>query len=136
MTDKDKIIFYDGECGLCNRSVQFVLKHEKTPVIQFSALQSAFAIDFFERNNYPQPDFSTFYFYSDNRLFQKSKAAFKVIPYLKWYCQPLRIFSVLPTSLTDFGYNFIAKRRKRIGGSFCVVPSIENRKRFIEKGNF
>lgn len=127
----DTIIFYDGECGLCNRSVQFVLKHERSSNISFSALQSDFAKDFFDKHQLPLPDFSTFYFYKDHRLYKKSTAAFKVIPYLKWYWQPLRIFSLLPVRLTDSVYNFIAKRRKKIGGTFCVIPSIENKKRFI-----
>lgn len=127
----DAIIFYDGDCGLCNRSVQFVLKHERCSEISFSALQSNFSKTFFDKHQLPSPDFSTFYFYKDNQLYKKSTAAFKVIPYLKWYWQPLRAFSLLPVRLTDLVYDFIAKRRKKIGGIFCVIPSEENRKRFI-----
>jgi predicted DCC family thiol-disulfide oxidoreductase YuxK len=127
----DMIIFYDGDCGLCNRSVQFVLKHERCSEISFSALQSDFAKTFFDEHQLPSADFSTFYFYKDNHLYQKSKAAFKVISYLKWYWRPLRIFSLLPVKLTDSVYNFIAKRRKKIGGTFCVIPSEGNRNRFI-----
>lgn len=127
----DAIIFYDGECGLCNRSVQFVLKHERSPVISFSALQSNFAKDFFDNHQLPSPDLSTFYFYKNNQLYKKSTAAFKVISYLRWYWQPLRIFSLLPVKFTDSVYNFVAKRRKKIGGTFCVIPSLENKKRFI-----
>ncbi len=127
----NEIIFYDGDCGLCNRSVQFVLKHERDKHIRFSTLQSDFATRFFEEHHFPQPDLTTFYFYSDNRLYKKSKAAFKVIPYLKWYWQPLRIMALLPTAIADMGYDFIAKRRKKIGGTFCVLPSAENMDRFI-----
>lgn len=127
----EKIIFYDGDCGLCNRSVQFVLKHERSTQIRFSALQSGFAQRFFREHQFPPPDMSTFYFYAGNRLYQKSTAAFKVIPYLKWYLQPLRVVALLPVFLTDPVYNFIAKRRKKIGGTFCVLPSTENRQRFL-----
>lgn len=127
----DTIIFYDGECGLCNRSVQFVLKHERSSKISFSALQSDFSKTFFDKYQLPTPDLSTFYFYKDNQLYKKSNAAFKVIPYLKWYWQPLLIFSLLPVKFTDSVYNFIAKRRKKIGGTFCVILSEENKKRFI-----
>lgn len=127
----DSIIVYDGDCGLCNRSVQFVLRHEKDAIIQFSPLQSEFAQRFFEEKHFPTPDYTTFYFYTNNRLFQKSRAAFRIIPYLKWYWQPLRIFALFPPFLTDGVYNFIAKRRKKIGGTFCVIPTAENRKRFI-----
>ena len=38
------IILYDGVCGLCNRLVQFVLKHDSRDYFRFAALQSDFAI--------------------------------------------------------------------------------------------
>lgn len=128
----DLIVFYDGDCGLCNRSVQFVLKHEKSNVIRFSPLQSQFSKRFFEEHQFQTPDYTTFYFYTNNQLYQKSRAAFKIIPALKWYWQPLRLLALFPSFITDGVYNFIAKRRKTIGGTFCVIPTLENRKRFIE----
>jgi predicted DCC family thiol-disulfide oxidoreductase YuxK len=128
----DNIIFYDGDCGLCNSSVQFVLKHEKNNLIYFSALQSDFTKDFFKEHKLPQPDLSTFYFFTGNTLYQKSRAAFKVLPFLKWYLQPLIVFRLVPTFISDRVYNFIAKRRKKLAGKYCVIPTPENRNRFIE----
>ena len=37
------IILYDGVCGLCNRLVQFLLKHDKHGRLRFASLQSEFA---------------------------------------------------------------------------------------------
>lgn len=128
----DSIVFYDGDCGLCNRSVQFILKHEKNNTIRFSPLQSQFSKRFFEEHQFSTPDYTTFYFYANNRLYQKSRAAFRLVPFLKWYWQPLRLFALFPRFITDGVYNFIANRRKKIGGTFCVIPTLENRKRFIE----
>lgn len=128
----DNIIFYDGDCGLCNRVVQFILRHETDSVICFSALQSDFSMDFFESHQFPQPDLSTFYFYSNGKLYNRSKAAFKVIPFLKWYWKPLLVFSILPTSFSDKIYAFVARHRKKIGGTFCILPSSENRSRFYQ----
>jgi predicted DCC family thiol-disulfide oxidoreductase YuxK len=126
----DNIIFYDGDCGFCNRIVQFVLRNEKGSVIYFSALQSDFSVHFFESQQFPKPDLSTFYFYSNGKLYNRSKAAFRVIPFLKWYWKPLLVFSILPVSLSDRIYAFIARHRKKIGGNFCIIPSPENRSRF------
>ncbi|MBC9813536.1 DUF393 domain-containing protein [Crocinitomicaceae bacterium CZZ-1] len=130
-TISDTIIFYDGDCGLCNRSVQFVLKHERHSALYFCALQSTFAESFFQSHHLPSPDLTTVYFFEKNHLYQKSEAAFKIIPHLKWYWQPLRVFSVFPRCITNRVYDFIARRRKQIGGTFCVIPSQENKKRFI-----
>ena len=46
-----KILFYDGDCGFCNKSVQFVLKYENRSEIYFSALQSDFSRDFFQQQS-------------------------------------------------------------------------------------
>lgn len=131
MKNFQNIVFYDGDCGLCSTSVQFILKHEKGKEIKFSPLQSEFTKKFFEEHNYPQPDLSTFYFFTNNKLYQKSCAALKVVPFLKWYWQPLRILVILPKFIRDKFYDFIAERRKKLGGSFCVIPTEENQKRFI-----
>ena len=37
------IIFYDGDCGLCNRFVKFVLRFEKSSLFYFSPLSSELA---------------------------------------------------------------------------------------------
>ena len=35
------IFLFDGACVLCSRSVAFVLKHKRAPLIRFVAIQSA-----------------------------------------------------------------------------------------------
>src|SRR4051812_819759 len=37
------VLLYDGVCGLCNRLVQFVLKHDTASRFRFASLQSAYA---------------------------------------------------------------------------------------------
>ena len=34
------MIFFDGVCGLCNATVDFVLRHDTQAVFQFSPLQA------------------------------------------------------------------------------------------------
>ncbi len=131
MENLDLIVFYDGDCGLCNRSVQFVLNHEKSSKVYFSALQSAFAQQFFEEKQFAKPDLTTFYFYKEGRLYSKSTAALKLTGFLKFPYSMLQLFLVVPTFMRDFVYSFVAKRRLNFANAFCVVPSSENRKRFI-----
>ena len=77
------IVFFDGECGLCSRVVQFIYKNENNNKIYFSPLQSKYAIDTLNQNNI-KPDLNTFYFYHNNKMHDKSSAALKIIPFLKW----------------------------------------------------
>jgi len=34
------LVLYDGVCGLCNRLVQFLLRHDRRAAFDFAALQS------------------------------------------------------------------------------------------------
>lgn len=126
-----KIIFYDGDCGFCNSSVQFVLKHERSNNIYFSALQSEFSKSFFSNKHYAEPDLSTFYFYSNGNLYSKSTAAINVVRFLKFPYSLLSVFIIVPRFIRDRGYDFIAKRRIKIMNAFCVIPNPENKIRFL-----
>ncbi len=52
MSNRESIIFFDGNCNLCNGFVQFVLKNETEPTFLFCSLQSNFATHFFKENNF------------------------------------------------------------------------------------
>lgn len=125
------LLFYDGECGVCNRSVQFILKHEKAPTISFVALQSEVAKQFFEENNFQQPDLSTFYFYESYHLFDKSEAAFRVLGHLKWYLYPIFIFKLIPVCQRNQLYDWVSRNRKKMLKSFCVLPTPAQLSRFL-----
>ncbi len=132
MKKETPVVFYDGDCGFCNKTIQFILKHEKKNVLHFAALQSEFSQDFFESNRFPKPDLSTFYYWNGSELFSKSTAALHLLDQLKSRFQVLKIGYILPKILRDKMYDFIAQRRHKIANGFCVIPSIENRKRFID----
>lgn len=130
MDFKDRILFFDGDCGFCNKSVQFILKHEKKQLLKFVSLQSPYAQDFFKKRKLPSPDLSTFYFFDGTHLFERSTAALKVVPYLKWYCKPMLVGWIVPKKLRDSLYNFIAKRRTKLAKGFCLIPTQEQKNRF------
>lgn len=126
-----QIVFYDGDCGLCNQSVAFVLKHEKEKIIHFAAIQSDFTKKLFESKSWEQPDLNTVYFLDDGKLYQKSTAALKIGKYLKAPKSWMVAFLIVPKFIRDAVYNFIAKRRKRISKGFCVMPAPGDRERFL-----
>ena len=125
------IVFYDGDCGFCNRSVAFILKKDRTKRIEFAAIQSEFTKSLFRDNGWPQPDLSTFYFYEKGNKFEKSTGALKMAKYLKFPSVLLTFFWIVPRFIRDAVYDSIAKHRRNLSRDFCVMPSIEERKRFI-----
>lgn len=129
------IIFYDGDCGFCNRTVQFVLDHEKNREIHFCALQSEFTKEFFRQQGINEIDFSTFYFWDSGHLYKRSTAALKVLNYLRFPLSLGKIGWVVPRVIRDGVYSFIAKRRMRLAGGFCALPTPEQRLRFLHDTN-
>ncbi|MBL4861993.1 MAG: DUF393 domain-containing protein [Crocinitomicaceae bacterium] len=128
----DLIVFYDGDCGFCNRTVAFVLKYDKTKRIQFAAIQTEFTQALFKAKNLPSPDLSTFYFLENENVYQKSTAALRLAKHLKFPRSFLRFFWIVPRFIRDGVYDFIAKRRQRLSNGYCVIPSKEDRERFLE----
>ena len=126
-----QIVFYDGDCGLCNRSVAFVLKHEREKTIYFASIQSDFTKKLFEKREWKAPDLSTVYFLDEGELFEKSTAALKIGRYLKAPKSWMRTLLIVPKFIRDAVYNFIAKRRKRISKGFCVMPAPGDKERFL-----
>ena len=46
MSDQSALLLYDGSCGFCARSVQFVLRHEsRRRTLRFAALDSDIGIE-------------------------------------------------------------------------------------------
>jgi predicted DCC family thiol-disulfide oxidoreductase YuxK len=130
-TKHENIVFYDGDCGFCNKSVQFILRHEKRKEIYFSAIQSEYAKQFFRENKIPEPDLSTFYFYTNYLIFTKSNAAFAILRLMRFPYSLLQIFRIIPVCQRNQIYDYVAKRRHRIMSGFCVVPTDEQKKRFL-----
>lgn len=125
------VVFYDGDCGFCNRSVQFLLDHEGGADLRFCALQSETAKRFFNEHGFPQPDLSTFYFWNEGQLYERSTAGLKVTRFLKAPYSWLRLFLIVPRFLRDGVYNAIAKRRHQLANQQCAVPTPGQRKRFL-----
>jgi predicted DCC family thiol-disulfide oxidoreductase YuxK len=114
MLSKQAILFYDGDCALCNRVVTFILNHEKDSKILFSALDSAAAKDLLSKHPLYNREEDTVYFFDGNQLYSKSTAVLKLLPFLKGSLFVLRLGWFFPRWLRDSVYDFVAKRRQRI----------------------
>lgn len=130
--EPDTILFFDGNCGFCNQTVQFILRHEKNKNIYFSPLQSIFAAEQFKAFNYHN-DFSSIVVIRKGKLYTRS-AAIQIIladlksPYSLLPC----IIKFLPRVLSNFVYELISKNRHRISKvTSCAVLDPIDRERFI-----
>jgi predicted DCC family thiol-disulfide oxidoreductase YuxK len=133
------LVLYDGVCGLCNRLLQFLLKHDRRAVFTFASLQSAVGRAMVEHFGEDPNELTSFYAlanYRTNhaRLFSRSSAALFVAGQLGWPWKAAVVARVLPTAILDQVYSLVARNRYRMFGRFeqCVAPRPEFRGRFLE----
>jgi len=134
------VILYDGVCGLCNRLVQFVLKHDSQDRFRFASLQSDFAARILRRHGAAPEDLDTVYVVSDHalpgeRLASRSDAAVVVLRELGGVWNVLALaLRLLPEWLRKWGYDIVAQNRYPIFGKYdaCPLPNKKDRGKFLD----
>ncbi len=125
----NKIIIFDGICGLCNSSVNILIKLDKHKLFQYTSLQGKF-VKTLEIN----PDIDSIIFYDDGMLYYRSEAILKILNSLGGIWVFTNIFYIIPRVIRDHIYDLIAKYRYKIFGKMesCRVPTKEEAMLFIE----
>lgn len=133
------LVLYDGVCGLCNRLLQFLLKHDRRAVFTFASLQSAMGRTMVERFGGNPDELTSFYVVAnyrahDAQMFSKGSAATFVAGQLGWPWKMAVLARVLPAAILNGIYNVIARHRYRMFGRYeqCLIPGPEHRSRFVE----
>ncbi len=127
------LVLYDGDCGLCARSVRFILEHERDHQIVFAPLQGPIAA--LARQRFPRIPHSvdSVVYISDGRAHLRSKAMLYAASHLRapWrWGYAMRWF---PGFLLDLAYRVVAAVRYRIWGhaDACQLVTAEQRRRFL-----
>lgn len=128
---KDPILFYDGVCNLCDRSVRFILKHEKKQALFFSHLDSENGRNLREHFKVTD-DFDGILFLEKGELYRKSEAVLRLALYLKAPYSFLPFFFWVPLFIRDGVYDLIAQKRYQwFGKNDCIILDKKIRERFI-----
>lgn len=130
------ILFFDGDCSLCNKTVQFIITHEKKteePLL-FCSLQSTYAKQVLEKYHYNFNQLNTLVLLAGDNILYKSNAALNLCKFLKAPYSLLIILKIIPSLIRDGVYNYIAKNRKKlIKTPFCYMPTPPLKNRFIDR---
>jgi predicted DCC family thiol-disulfide oxidoreductase YuxK len=133
------LVLYDGVCGLCDRLLQFLLRHDRRGVFSFAALQSATGQAMVRRFNGNPDELTSFYVVANYRArsaraFTRSDAVLFVAGQLGWPWKTARLMAVVPKAIRDRLYDVVARTRYRIFGRYdqCLLPRPEFRNRFVE----
>ena len=128
-------LFYDGHCGLCHRTVKFVLKHDRDGrAFRFAPLQgSTFLARLTAERRVGLPD-SVVVLTRDGELLARSDAFLHILRRLGGGWRVLAtVLSVVPRGVRDFVYEFIARIRYRVFGKrndLCPIVPAELLARF------
>ncbi len=127
------ILLFDGECNLCNRTVQFIIKRDKKGQFVFASLQSDTGKFLLEKYNVNVIGLETFVLIKNDMAYLRSDATMEVLKGIDGFWKLLYAFKIIPTFIRDGVYKFIAKRRYRLfGKTTCMVPTAELKSRFLE----
>jgi predicted DCC family thiol-disulfide oxidoreductase YuxK len=131
--EKESILFYDGDCAMCNHTVQFVVNHEKKGNnLLFAPLQSDFAKEKLLPYKYDFNNLSTMVLLMDGKAYYRSGAALTLAKFLKAPYRWMIVFIAVPRFIRDGVYHFIARNRhKWFRKEYCFLPDADLRKRFV-----
>lgn len=128
------ILLYDGTCGLCDRSVKWILARERDHELRFAALQGETAAAL--RARYPAipTALSTMVLVADGVVRLRSKGILYTAKHLRAPWRWAFALRWLPAFVLDLGYRFIAAIRYRVWGHVdpaCQLPAPATRARFL-----
>ena len=127
------IVFYDGLCGLCNRSVRFLLKRDPAGHLAFAPLQGETAKRLLPKGELPD-SFVVWVAGGEGKLAVKSEACAYVSKWLVWPWNWLGLLAwPIPYALGDAVYDQVAKHRMRLFGRHdsCPLPAPGDAHRFL-----
>jgi predicted DCC family thiol-disulfide oxidoreductase YuxK len=132
------LVFFDGQCGFCDRWVNSVLKQDKRGLIRFSPKQGkTFALAAAKFPQIANVDSIVVIDRDDSgqeRAAIRSVSIARVLARLPGNRFLKTLLAITPTFHADTGYWIVSKLRYYIFGrlSACRVPKPEERARFLD----
>src|SRR6516165_7344792 len=119
------VLVYDGDCGFCNGSVQFVLAHEKQHELVFVTRASEMGMAI--RRHFGLEAVESMLWVENGAVKIESESALRVAAYVGGWCRVALLAYALPRALRNWGYRLIARNRQLLSGKkkVCVVPTQE-----------
>ncbi len=129
-----RLIFYDGDCGLCSAVVRYLIRVDRARVFRYAPIASEL---YAALVHHPAMD-SVVYAEIANggavRVWYFSDAVIQIGDALGGVHRVGgKVLALMPRALRDAGYRLVARHRKQIAGAACLVPTPETRLLFVER---
>ena len=128
-----KIVFFDGVCGFCNHTVNFLLRHDHHHQLRFAPLQGDTAAQLLNSEFTQRLDTLVFRVHGQNYL--RSAAVVRMLWTLGGFWLLLGwLLWLIPLPLRNLGYRCVAAIRYRLFGKHesCRLPTPAERALFLK----
>jgi predicted DCC family thiol-disulfide oxidoreductase YuxK len=122
------VLFFDGECGLCNRIVRLLLRLDRRAVLRFAPLQGPTAQAYLRAHGLPTEDFDSLVFVPDwarrerPEFLLRTDGALAAARAVGGLGRALAWARVIPVRGRDAGYKLVARHRYQIWGEWTPRP--------------
>jgi predicted DCC family thiol-disulfide oxidoreductase YuxK len=138
----ENLLIYDGLCGFCNSTVQWLLKRDKFDRFRFAPQQSRLAAELLLRHGIDRDAMlakNSVYLVGDlnsprEQLWLRSDVTVHALYLLGGIWKVVgHCLQVVPRSLRDAAYRLVARNRFRLAGRYevCPVPTAAQRAKFV-----
>ncbi|MBC74581.1 MAG: thiol-disulfide oxidoreductase DCC [Halobacteriovoraceae bacterium] len=126
------IVFFDGECALCDSFVSFVLKADKDRNFYFAPLQGHTAKKYLTDKTLGDVD--SVILFDGNQTLIKSEAVLAIMAKLGFPWSIFLVFKAIPKAIRDVLYELVAKNRIKLFGKkdMCKLPSTKERQQILD----
>jgi predicted DCC family thiol-disulfide oxidoreductase YuxK len=125
-------VFYDGECGLCDRFIQRLIRADKAKRIRYATLQGETAKEFVGEPAGEAENWSVKLLDSTG-IYSRSSAALRSMAHAGGIWKLSTAFLLVPTPIRDGVYRWVARHRYSWFGKrdACMIPAPALRERFL-----
>lgn len=128
------VVFFDGECAFCSRSIRLLARLDRRDHLRLSPLQGPFAAQKDLGKYASQADGSMVVLReSDGAVFTHSSGVLEMTRALGFPWRLFAIFTLIPQPLRDAVYRWIARNRYRWFGKadVCQLPTEDVVRRLV-----
>jgi predicted DCC family thiol-disulfide oxidoreductase YuxK len=141
---KDRmLVIYDGECGLCNRTIRWLLRHDRQDRLRFAPSNAPAAEEFLASHGIIRfnpgtiPDTILVLRNTGTPIEELLIRSNAILACLRVLPQPWPFFAsilrLIPRPIRESSYRLVAHWRYRIWGRYatCPIPAAEERRHFL-----
>ncbi len=118
-------------CGLCNKSVDFLVRADKKHRLKFSPLQGQTADRLIPDHS---ASLESFVYWRSGKVYEKSSAILVALSDIGGLWTASKILLIIPSIIRNCVYMWVAKNRYKWFGKneSCRVPTPNERARFLD----